>query len=100
MVNRIQKVLEDANIKLAGVASDVMGASGPGHDHGRSPGDHGPEALAELARGSLRKKIPALKEALSGLVTDHHRFLLRRPVDQVEHLDGLIGELTAVGSRR
>jgi transposase len=95
VVNRIQKVLEDANVKLAGVASDVMGVSGRAMITAITRGTTDPAALADLARGGLRKKIPALKEALSGLVNDHHRFLLREALDQVNALDRLIGKLTA-----
>jgi transposase len=95
VVNRIQKVLEDANIKLAGVASDVMGVSGRAMITAITRGTSDPGALADLARGSLRKKIPALKQALEGVVNDHHRFLLRQALDQINALDRLIKKMTA-----
>jgi transposase len=95
VVNRIPKVLEDANVKLAGVASDVMGVSGRAMITAITRGTTDPEALADLARGSLRKKIPVLKCALEGVVNDHHRFLLRQALDQINGLDRLIKKMTA-----
>jgi transposase len=94
VVNRIQKVLEDANLKLAGVASDILGASGRAMLTALSRGATDPVALAEMARKALRKKIPALKEALDGLTNDHHRFLLRKALEQVDALEGLIEDLS------
>ncbi len=91
--NRIQKVLEDANIKLAGVATDVLGASGRDMLEALIAGQTDPEKLADLARGRLREKIPALRLALRGRVTEHHRFLLRMHLDHITHLEGLIGRL-------
>jgi transposase len=92
--NRIQKVLEDANIKLAGVATDVLGASGRDMLEALVAGETDPEKLAELARKRLRAKIPQLRQALRGRVTEHHRFLLRLHLDHITHLDGLIGRLS------
>src|SRR5438046_5062556 len=91
--NRIQKVLEDANIKLAGVATDVLGASGRDMLEALIAGETDPARLADLARKRLRAKIPALRQALQGRVTDHHRFLLRMHLDHITHLDELIGRL-------
>jgi transposase len=93
--NRIQKVLEDANIKLAGVATDVLGASGWDMLEALIAGETDPEKLADLARKRLRAKIPQLQQALRGRVTDHHRFLLRMHLDHVTHLEELIGRLSA-----
>jgi len=93
--NRIQKVLEDANIKLANVATDVLGASGRDMLEALIAGETDPEKLADLARKRLRAKIPALQLALEGRVTDHHRFLLRMHLDHVTHLEELIGRLGA-----
>jgi transposase len=93
--NRVQKVLEDANIKLAGVATDVLGASGRAMLAAIVGGAEDPAALAALARGSLRRKAPELTLALRGRVTDHHRFLLRTLLRQVDQLEGLIGEYAA-----
>jgi transposase len=89
--NRIQKVLEDANVKLASVASEVLGLSGRAMRRALVQGETDPEQLAELALGRLRDKIPALRQALAGRVTEHHRFLLGLLLDQVGQLGGLIG---------
>jgi transposase len=93
VANRVQKVLEDANIKLAAVASDVLGQSGRAMLRALVGGETDPEELADLARQRLRAKIPALRLALRGRVTEHHRFLLQVHLDHLEHLEGLIGRL-------
>jgi transposase len=90
VANRVQKVLEDANIKLASVASDPLGVSGRAMIRALIAGQEDPDALAELARMRLRAKLPQLREALLGRVTDHHRFLLGMLLDQLEHTEGLI----------
>jgi transposase len=77
------------------VATDVLGASGRAMLGAIADGRDDPAALAGLARGSLRGKTPELTLALRGLVTDHHRFLLRTLLRQVEQLEGLIAEYTA-----
>jgi transposase len=76
-VNRMHKLLEDTNIKLASVATDILGASGRAMLQALIDGQEDPVKLAELARRSLRGKIPELEKALDGHLTDHHRFLLR-----------------------
>jgi transposase len=91
--NRIQKVLEDANIKLASVATDVLGVSGRDMLRAIIAGQEDPELLAELARRKLRAKIPQLQTALQGRVTEHHRFLLKLLLDQVTQLEELIVRL-------
>jgi transposase len=88
--NRIQKVLEDANIKLGSVASNVLGASGRDMIEAVIRGEYDPVKVAELARRRLRAKIPQLREALRGSVTEHHRFLLRAHIDHLSHLERLI----------
>jgi transposase len=93
VANRIQKVLEDANIKFGSVATDVLGVSGRAILAAVVSGQADPEALAELARGRLRGKIPQLRQALRGRVTDHHRFLLRLLLEHLDHLDRLIDQL-------
>jgi transposase len=93
VANRIHKTLEDANIKLASVASDVLGVSGRAMLRALSNGEGDPVVLAELARCRLREKIPQLQEALLGEVTDHHRFLLKMFLDQVEFVEGQIARL-------
>jgi transposase len=95
VANRIQKVLEDANIKLASVATDVLGASGRDMLEALIAGEADPEKLADLARRRLREKIPQLRLALAGRVTEHHRFLLRMHLDHLAHLEGLIDRLGA-----
>jgi len=85
--NRIQKVLEDANIKLASVASDVFGASGRAILRALMQGESDAQALAGLSRGRLRNKIPELRRALEGRVTGHHRFLIDRHWRQMESLE-------------
>ncbi len=92
--NRIQKVLEDANIKLAGVATDVLGVSGRAILEALIGGETDPVQLAELARRRLRAKIPTLRLALQGRVTEHHRFLLRLHLDHITQLDELMGRLS------
>lgn len=89
---RIQKVLEDANIKLASVASDVLGASGRDMLHAIVRGEWDADILAELARKRLRAKIPQLRSALTGAITDHHRFLLRQWLDMLAVVEGKIAE--------
>src|SRR5215475_3594564 len=75
--NRIEKVLEDANIKLGSVASEVMGVSGRAMIEALLEGTKEPAQIADLARRQLRGKIPQLEKALEGHLTEHHRFLLR-----------------------
>jgi transposase len=99
-LNRIQKVLEDANIKLTSVVSEVLGASGRAMLEALIAGETAPEMLAGLARGTLRKKHDALVQALDGRVQDHHRFLLRTLLAQVDHLTQVITELSEEITRR
>lgn len=87
VANRLQKVLEDANIKLSSVASDVLGVSGRKMLHALIEGKKTPAEMADLAMMKLRDKIPQLTEALKGGVTAHHRFMLRTLLDQVEYLE-------------
>lgn len=86
-VNRIHKVLQDANIKLSSVATDILGASGRDMLAALIKGEKDPEALAKLARGKLRAKIPQLQRALHGHLTDHHQFMLQHLLDHVAHLE-------------
>ena len=91
-VQRIQKVLEDANIKLSSVASDVVGISGREMLRQMIGGETDAQKLAALARGRLRNKMQELVLALEGRVTDHHRFLLSRHMRQIEFLEGMVEE--------
>ncbi len=90
VANRIHKTLEGANIKLSGVATDILGVSGRAMIERIIRGETDPERLAEEARGRLKQKVIPLRGALRGRVTDHHRFLLRSLMDQLGHLEGLI----------
>ncbi len=90
-VNRVQKLLEGANIKLSSVVSDVMGVSARAMLAALSEGQTDPANMAELARGRLRNKIPELEKALIGIVESHHRFLLAK---QLAHID-FLGEQIA-----
>jgi transposase len=87
IVNRIHKVLEDANLKLATVATDIMGVSGRAMLRAIIKGETDPQRLAALARGRLQRKRLALIDALHGRVTPHHRFLLERLLTQVEFVE-------------
>ncbi len=93
VANRIQKTLEDANIKLASVATDVMGVSGRAMLKAIISGQEDPKVLAEHAKKRLRGKIPQLKLALEGRVTEHHRFMLKMLLDQCEYLESLVKQL-------
>ena len=94
-LNRLQKVLADANIKLASVATEVLGVSGRAMLEALIGGETDPERWADLARGTLRKKRAALVEALTGRVRDHHRVLLTTLLAHVDHLDRTIADLSA-----
>jgi transposase len=85
--NRVQKVLETANIKLGDVATDVLGASGRAMLKALIAGERDAETLAGLAQGLLRKKKAQLREALVGRVTDHHTFMLLGLLSHIEFLD-------------
>jgi transposase len=78
VIARLQKTLEDANIKLASVASDVMGASAQHMLHALVKGGLSPTAMADLARGRMRAKREQLAQALTGHLQPHHGFLQAR----------------------
>ena len=90
---RIQKTLEDAGIKLDSVASDVLGVSGRAMLAALIAGERDPEVLAELAKGTLRRKIPALRQALRGRFTDHHALLIGLCLEHTSHLEATIARL-------
>jgi transposase len=92
---RLEKLLEDAGIKLSSVATDILGASGRAMIEALIAGHSDPQTLAELARTSLRPKIPALTEALTGRFTGHHAFLARIHLDLIDRLGAAIDSLTA-----
>jgi transposase len=86
LVNRIQKVLEDTNIKLASVVTDITGVTARAILRALLEGQQNPQTLASLARGRLLRKKEQLEEAVQGTLKDHHRFLL---TNQLHHLDVL-----------
>jgi len=94
VANRIHKILEDANIKLGSIASDVMGASGRSMLHAIVTGEDDPEKLADLAQRKLRAKIPQLELSLEGRISDHHRFMLKMLLEHVNFLEKTIQEIT------
>lgn len=95
VVNRVQKLLEGANIKLASVATDVMGVSARAMLEEIAAGQTDPHLLAELARGRMRNKVPELEKALTGLVGPHHRFLLAKQLAHIDFLDEQIADIGA-----
>ena len=93
-VNRLHKVLQDANIKLSGVATDVMGVSGRAMLQAILGGTTDPAVLAELAKGRLRKKRDKLEQALAGRVSDHHRLLITIHLELIDSQDEAIERLS------
>jgi transposase len=100
LVNRVQKLLESANIKLASVASDVLGVSGRRMLEALVAGQGDPATLAELAKGRLRSKLAELRQALTGLVDEHHRYLLAHQLGHIDFLDEQIDDLAQEIGRR
>jgi transposase len=92
--NRLHKVLEDAGVKLACVASDVLGMSGRLMLEALISGTRDPEVLAELARGKLRKKIPALQQALAGRFSTHHALIVSHILAHLDFLEEQIAAIT------
>jgi transposase len=90
--NRIEKVLEDANVKLASVASHVLGQSGRAMLHAMAMGEADVDKLADMARAKLRRKIPDLRVALTGRMREHHRILIQQWITQLEGLEKQIAE--------
>jgi transposase len=99
-VNRLHKALEDAGIKLDCVAADVMGKSGRDMLNALVAGERDPEVLANLARRQMRKKIPALREALEGRFEEHHALWIGAILAHIDFLDQQIERLTeAIGEQ-
>jgi transposase len=92
--NRLHKILEDAGIKLATVATDILGVSGRDMLHALVAGTTDPVILADLARGTLRKKLPALRHALTGRFRAHHAFMVSQHVGHLDYLDEAIASLS------
>ena len=93
--NRIHKILEDANIKLGCVATDILGVSGRDILKRLMAGDTEPRELAQCARMQLKKKKPQLEAALQGRITEHHRFMLRLEWEHLRSIEALIERLDA-----
>ena len=93
VANRIQKVLEDANVKLACVASDILGASGRAMLEALVAGERDAAHLAGMAKQRLREKLAQLERALEGRVREHHRFLLRQLLDELYFIEGKITQV-------
>ena len=100
VVNRLQKVLEDCNIKLGDVASNVIGVSGRAMLEALVAGETDAAVLAELARGQLRRKRDQLARALDGRVSPHHRFLLTTHLAHIDFLDEQIEQLNQAIAER
>jgi transposase len=100
IANRVQKVLEDANIKLASVATDALGASGRAMLEAMLAGEEDSSRLAEMSKGLLRNKIPELKLALEGRMSEHHRFLLRQLYDHLLFTESKLREIEQEIARR
>jgi len=92
---RIQKLLEQCNIKLGSVASNVLGVSGTAMLHALAQGESNPERLADMAKMQLRRKLPALRLALDGYLLPHQRFLLSEMLDELNHSQSKIARLEA-----
>jgi transposase len=90
LVNRVQKTLESANIKLASVVTDVMGVSARAMLESIIAGHNNPVIMAELAKGKLREKRDQLGQALDGRVKPHHQFVLSELLCQIDNLDETI----------
>jgi transposase len=93
IANRIQRLLEQCNVKLASVASDVLGVSGQAMLRALAAGETNPQRMADLAKKQLRKKIPALQLALEGCLLPHHRFLLSDMLEELDHIGSKIARL-------
>lgn len=100
LVNRIQKTLEDSNIKLASVATDIMGKSGRAILEALLAGEQDPQHLADLAQGRMKGKREQLIEALQGTLSEHHLFLLSSQLRQVDFLAAQVQELDQEIARR
>lgn len=99
-LNRLQKFLEDANIKLASVVSDINGVSAQDMIRHLIHDDLSTEQLAQLARGTLRNKIEELEKALEGYLSDHHRLILQLSLQMVASYDKTIEKLDVEIDRR
>jgi transposase len=91
--NRLEKTLEDANIKLTSVLTDIQGVSARAMLEALIHGESDPQVMAELARGRLRAKLPQLEEALVGRMRPHHRFMLNELLSHLDHIGTSIASI-------
>jgi transposase len=94
LVQRLEKLLEDAGIKLSVVASDILGVSGRSMIEAMIAGERDPHVLADMAKRRMRIKIPQLVEALTGRFGDHHAFLARQMLDRIDAANATIDHLS------
>src|SRR5271170_4403835 len=94
-IHRLEKILEDAGIKLSSVATDIMGQSGRAMLDALVEGKADPAAMADLAKLRMRSKIPTLTEALTGRFTPHHGYLIRMHLDLIDSYTGMLSDLDA-----
>jgi transposase len=99
-INRLQKTLEGANVKLASVATNIMGKSGREILAALVAGTTDPVVLADLAKERLRQKLPQLQRALDGLIGPHQRFLLAQQLAHIEFLDDAVDQVSAEIAQR
>lgn len=98
--NRIQKVLEGANIKLGSVATDILGVSGRLMIRQFIEGESNPQSIAQLAKKQLRKKMELLQRSLNGLIGNHQKFMLRNQLNHIEYIESQVKELDLeIGNR-
>jgi transposase len=95
VANRIHKLLEDTNVKLGSVASDILGISGRQMLEHLVRGERDVVKMAKLARGRMRPKIPQLELALEGRLEEHHRFMLKHLLSHLDHLDQQVADFNA-----
>jgi transposase len=93
-VQRLDKILQDAGVKLSSVATDILGKSGRAMLDALVEGSRDPDALADLAKGKLRTKLPALQEALHGRFSAHHALLVREILAKLDFMEEAIGRLS------
>ena len=94
-LQRLEKILEDAGIKLTSVATHTLGVSGRAMIEALIAGERDPQVLADMARARMRTKIPALREALTGRFSEHHAFLCRTMIDRIDAVTATVNTLTA-----
>lgn len=99
-IQRLEKLLQDAGIKLSSVASGVWSKSAREMIEAMISGERDSVVLAQMAKSRMRSEIPELEEALSGHFGDHHAVVCRKVIDHIDHLDAAIAELTSEITRR